>query len=180
MLPDATGPPGWNGVKNRSYILCQGSRDATVAPDRTILIRVSAVSLKIRLAPEERIVVNGALIQADGRCTLIFLNNVSFLTEKHIMPPQAASTPARRIYFMIQNSYMATDQERPPLMTTLESFIDDFFQATTVDAIKETLQSIRQLVARGEYYQALKLADTVMKHEDRFLDQPSWQDSRKA
>jgi flagellar biosynthesis repressor protein FlbT len=180
MLPDATGPQGWNGVKNRSYILCRGSRDATVAPDRTILIRVSAVSLKIRLAPEERIVVNGALIQADGRCTLIFLNNVSFLTEKHIMPPQAASTPARRIYFMIQNSYMATDQGRPPLMTTLESFIDDFFQATTVDAIKETLQSIRQLVARGEYYQALKLADTVMKHEDRFLDQPSWQDSRKA
>jgi flagellar protein FlbT len=151
-----------------------------VVPGGTIVIRVYAVSLKIRLAPEERIVVNGALIQADGRCTLIFLNNVSFLTEKHIMPPQAASTPARRIYFMIQNSYMATDQERPPLLTTLENFIDDFFQATTMDAIKETLESIRQMVARGEYYQALKLADTVMKHEDRFLSQPSWQDSRKG
>mgnify|MGYP002716648153 CR=1 FL=1 len=148
--------------------------------DRTNSIRVSAVSLKIRLAPEERIVVNGALIQADGRCTLIFLNNVSFLTEKHIMPPQSASTPARRIYFMIQNSYMATDQERPPLLETLEGFVDDFHEATTVPAIKETLESIRSLVQRGEYYQALKLADAVMKHEDRFLDQPSWQDARRA
>jgi flagellar protein FlbT len=138
------------------------------------------VSLKIRLAPEERIVVNGALIQADGRCTLIFLNNVSFLTEKHIMPPQAASTPARRIYFMIQNSYMATDQERPPLLLTLEGFIDDFHEATTHPTIKETLQKIRDLVKHGEYYQALKLADTVMRHEDRFLDQPSWQETRKG
>src|SRR3712207_9423336 len=93
-----------------------GSPDATVRPVIIILRRVPAVSLKIRLAPEERIVVNGALIQADGRCTLIFLNNVSFLTEKHIMPPHAASTPARRIYFMIQNSYMANDQERPGLL----------------------------------------------------------------
>ena len=66
------------------------------------------------------------------------------------------------------------------MLTTLENFIDDFFQATTVDAIKETLELIRQLVARGEYYQALKLADTVMKHEDRFLSQPNWQDSRKG
>ncbi|WP_198038935.1 flagellar biosynthesis repressor FlbT [Skermanella stibiiresistens] len=138
------------------------------------------MSLKIRLAPEERIVVNGALIQADGRCTLIFLNNVSFLTEKHIMPPQAASTPARRIYFMIQNSYMATDQERPPLLATLDGFVDDFHEATTIPAIKDTLESIRSLVHQGEYYQALKLADTVMKHEDRFLDQPSWQEARKG
>ena len=160
--------------------MCRGSRNATVRPVYIILRRDPAVSLKIRLAPEERIVVNGALIQADGRCTLIFLNNVSFLTEKHIMPPQAASTPARRIYFMIQNSYMATDQERPPLLKTLEGFIDDFFEATTIATIKETLQKIRELVERAEYYQALKLADTVMKHEDRFLSQPSWQDSRKG
>ena len=138
------------------------------------------MSLKIRLAPEERIVVNGALIQADGRCTLIFLNNVSFLTEKHIMPPQAASTPARRIYFMIQNSYMATDQERPPLLTTLENFIDDFLRRRPWTRSRKPWSRSANLVARGEYYQALKLADTVMKHEDRYLSQPSWQDSRKG
>jgi flagellar protein FlbT len=129
--------------------------------------------------PEERIVVNGALIQADGRCTLIFLNNVSFLTEKHIMPPHAASTPARRIYFMIENSYMANDQERPGMLHILSGLIDDFFEATTVLAIKETLLKTRELVDQGEYYQALKLADAVMKHEDQFLGQPNWQELKR-
>jgi flagellar biosynthesis regulator FlbT len=47
-------------------------------PGRTIVKRISIVSLKIRLAPEERIVVNGALIQADGlNHPLIFNANKS-------------------------------------------------------------------------------------------------------
>lgn len=136
------------------------------------------MSLKIRLAPDERIVVNGALLQADGRCSLIFLNNVSFLTEKHIMPPAAASTPARRIYFMIQNSYMANEAERPPLLRLLNQLIDEFHEATTVPAIKDTLDQIRRLVDQGAYYQALKLADVVMKHEDKVLGLPSWTETR--
>jgi len=138
------------------------------------------VSLKIRLAPDERIVINGALIQADGRCSLVFMNTCSFLTEKHIMRPQEANTPARRIYFMIQNSYLATDAERPPMLVTLHSLIDDFYEATTVATVKETLEAIRQLVGAGSYYQALKLSETVMRHEDKHLGNRHWQEERKA
>jgi flagellar protein FlbT len=123
------------------------------------------VSLKIRLAPDEKIVINGALIQADGRCSLVFLNNCSFLTEKHIMLPAEASTPARRIYFVIQNCYMATDEERPPLLESL--------------SIKDTLDRIRELVAAGEYYPALKLSEVVMRHEDLHLGNPSWTETRR-
>ncbi len=138
------------------------------------------MSLKIRLAPDERIVINGALIQADGRCSLIFLNNSAFLTEKHIMRPAEANTPARRIYFMIQNSYLATDQERPPMMVTLHHLIDEFHEATTVDTMKETLARMRVLVDEGAYYQALKLSETVMRHEDKHLGNRSWQEDRKS
>ncbi|WP_207476493.1 flagellar biosynthesis repressor FlbT [Arenibaculum pallidiluteum] len=138
------------------------------------------MSLKIRLAPDERIIINGALIQADGRCSLVFLNTSSFLTEKHIMRPQEASTPARRIYFMIQNSYLATDAERPPMLLTLHRLIDEFHEATTVQSVKDTLESIRKLVAEASYYQALKLSETVMRHEDKHLGNRYWQDERKA
>ncbi|HSK38323.1 MAG TPA: flagellar biosynthesis repressor FlbT [Arenibaculum sp.] len=137
------------------------------------------MSLKIRLAPDERIVINGALIQADGRCSLVFLNNSSFLTEKHIMRPAEASTPARRIYYMIQNSYMANDAERPPILATLHDLIGDFHQATTVQSIKDTLDEIRELVANAEYYPALRLSEVVMRHEDRHLGNPKWTESRR-
>jgi flagellar protein FlbT len=138
------------------------------------------VSLKIRLAPDERIVINGALIQADGRCSLVFLNTSAFLTEKHIMRPAEASTPARRIYFMTQNCYMATDAERPPMMATLHQLIDEFRETTTVESVKETLERMRTLVDEGGYYQALKLSETVMRHEDKHLGNRSWQEERKA
>jgi flagellar protein FlbT len=137
------------------------------------------VSLKIRLAPDEKIVINGALIQADGRCSLVFLNNCSFLTEKHIMLPAEANTPARRIYFMIQNCYMATDMERPPLLDALKHLVEDFHAATTVQSIKDTLDHIRELVVGGEYYPALKLSEVVMRHEDRHLGNGSWTEGRK-
>jgi flagellar biosynthesis repressor protein FlbT len=137
------------------------------------------VSLKIRLAPDERIVINGALIQADGRCSLVFLNNCSFLTEKHIMRPAEANTPARRIYFMTQNSYMATDAERPPLLATLRDLVADFRQATTVESIRDTLDQIRELVDQGEYYPALKLTEVIMRHEDRHLGNPGWMETRR-
>lgn len=137
------------------------------------------MSLKIRLAPDEKIVINGALIQADGRCSLVFLNNCSFLTEKHIMLPAEAGTPARRIYFVIQNCYMATDGERPPLLESLTHLVDDFHAATTVQNIKDTLDRIRELVAAGEYYPALKLSEVVMRHEDLHLGNPSWTETRR-
>lgn len=137
------------------------------------------MSLKIRLAPDERIVINGALIQADGRCSLVFLNNCSFLTEKHIMRPAEANTPARRIYFMTQNSYMATDAERPPLLATLRDLIADFRQATTVESVRDTLDQIRDLVEKGEYYPALKLTEVIMRHEDRHLGNPGWMEARR-
>jgi flagellar protein FlbT len=133
------------------------------------------LSLKIHLGPGEHIIINGALIQAVESCHLVFINNASFLTQRHIMPPAAANTPARRIYFTIQNAYLAGDSEREPLLATLNELIDDFAEATTVESIKTTLQTLRDHIANAQYYKALKLAMIVIKHEERVLGLESWE-----
>ena len=41
--------------------------------------------MQIHLKKGEKLYVNGAVIRADHRCSLEFLNNVTFLLENHVM-----------------------------------------------------------------------------------------------
>ena len=41
--------------------------------------------MQIHLKKGEKLYVNGAVIRADQRCSLEFLNNVTFLLENHVM-----------------------------------------------------------------------------------------------
>jgi flagellar protein FlbT len=133
------------------------------------------LSLKIHLGPGEHIIINGALIQAVESCHIVFINNASFLTQRHIMPPTAANTPARRIYYTIQNAYLASDADRPPLLEALDELVDDFAGATTVESIRTTLQTLKDHIINAQFYQALKLAMIVIKHEERVLGLEGWQ-----
>ncbi|NJR20223.1 MAG: flagellar biosynthesis repressor FlbT, partial [Hyphomonadaceae bacterium] len=54
--------------------------------------------LKLSLKPNEKIVLNGAVVQnGDRRTTLLLQNKASVLREKDIMQIEEANTPVRRI-----------------------------------------------------------------------------------
>jgi flagellar biosynthesis repressor protein FlbT len=60
--------------------------------------------LKISLKAGERIFVNGAVLKADRKVTLEFLNTVTFLLNQHVLTPEDTKTPLRQLYFMIQTA----------------------------------------------------------------------------
>src|SRR5690606_1917209 len=55
-------------------------------------------TLKISLKANEKIYVNGAVIKADRKVSLEFLNDVQFLLQSHVLQPEEASTPLRQLY----------------------------------------------------------------------------------
>ncbi len=59
-------------------------------------------TLKISLKANEKIYVNGAVLKADRKVTLEFLNDVHFLLENHVLQAEEANTPLKQLYFILQ------------------------------------------------------------------------------
>ena len=125
-------------------------------------------SLKITLKANEKIYVNGAVIRADRKVSLEFLNEVQFLLEGHVLQPEDASTPLRQLYFIIQMILMnpegatdARDMLRRSLPLLLACFSDE--------QMLSSLKHIDRLVNEGHVYEALKALRGLYTHEEKIL-----------
>ncbi|MFN3765813.1 MAG: flagellar biosynthesis repressor FlbT [Aliihoeflea sp.] len=125
-------------------------------------------TLKITLKPGEKIYVNGAVICADRKVSLEFLNDVQFLLENHVMQPEAARTPLRQLYFIVQIMLMSpqeAEDARAMFRKSLPRLIDSFSSST----IRADLKQIDQLVAEGQVYDAMKMLRALFPLEDKIL-----------
>lgn len=125
-------------------------------------------TLKITLKPGEKIYVNGAVIRTDRKVSLEFMNDVQFLLENHVMQPEAAVTPLRQLYFIVQIMLISPQEAndaRSMFRKSLPRLIDSF----SSDAIKADLKQIDQLVAEGQVYEAMKMLRGLFPREDAIL-----------
>lgn len=66
--------------------------------------------LKIELKPHESIIIGESLITNDGERTRFYIEgNVPILREKFILREKEANTPCKRVYFVVQQMYLAKD-----------------------------------------------------------------------
>ena len=126
-------------------------------------------TLVLELRQGDMMVVNGAPIRFRNRVRIELAARARFLFGKQIMPPEAANTPARRIYFALQTAYVGTDEERPAGLDSARRLIAEFQEATTSALAREMLDRALALADADDCYQALKLARRVMLHEQQVL-----------
>lgn len=122
------------------------------------------MALKIDLKPRERLIISGAVVSnGNSRCELIVENGVPLLRDKDILREKDATTPCRRIYFVIQLMYIDGSQflERNNLYWTL---VKDVVEAAPSTA--RLLADMSEHVVNKRYYQALKLAKKLIKYEE--------------
>ncbi len=131
------------------------------------------MGLKLNLRANERLVINGALLTALKPTSLLINNQVSMLLERHIMRPEHANTPARRIYFAIQCAYIADAAERPPYLEQADGYIKDFEGATESPKVRTLLTDMRRHLEQRAYYDALKLCRDLINYEEVVLNLPS-------
>lgn len=138
------------------------------------------MALKIRLRAEEHLVINGALVKATEPTTLLLMNHAKFMHDKQIMRPEQASTAAKRIYFAVQNAYLATPEERPAMLTFLRQLVTDFREATLSQTMQQKLDELAGCVGQENYYKALQIAREVIAYEDLVLGVGTfYQDSKE-
>ncbi len=126
-------------------------------------------TLVLELRQGDMMVVNGAPIRFRNRTRIELAAKARFLFGKQIMPPEAATTPARRIYFALQAAYIGTDEERAEGLLAARQLIEEFQEATTSAQARDLLRQALELADGDDCYQALKLARRVMRHEDEVL-----------
>lgn len=111
--------------------------------------------MKISLRAGEKIFVNGAVLRADRKVSLEFMNDVSFLLESHVLQAEQTTTPLRQLYFAAQIMLInpaVKDEANLAFKHMLASLLATF---TNHQILKE-LKLIDEMVCNGRVFEALK------------------------
>jgi flagellar biosynthesis repressor protein FlbT len=129
------------------------------------------VPLLIKLAPGEKIVINGVVVENGGdHATLRILNHAHILRAKDILTFEEATSPAKRIYYFLQCFYLFQDNQQQHLETA-RTFMDDFVRAAP--SSEPLIAEISDHLNRKDSYQMLKVAKKLVEHERRILNHVS-------
>lgn len=142
------------------------------------------MSLKLRLKPCERVVINGCVVQNENRrYTLTVSNFAQIIRGSDIMQDEEANTPVRRSYFVIQSMLLdpgAADTHTP----VIASMMADLYAAFARPDIQNHIMQSMGYVAERDYYKALSSLRPVLDYEDIVLGRskppPSRQDDQHA
>ncbi len=126
------------------------------------------MSLKLRLKPDEKVIIGRAVIRNGSKASeFIVENNVPILRHKDIMTELEADTPSRRVYFVIQLMYI--DSERlVEYHARYWEYAHDILAAAP--STKPHIGKISEQILGGEYYQALKLTRKLIDYEKELID----------
>jgi flagellar protein FlbT len=122
-----------------------------------------ANTLRISLKTGERIFINGALLRAGRKATLELLNTASFLLEQHIMDPEGATTPLRKLYLEVQSAVMAPERRASARSACIAQL--DELRRTPSREVATALPAIAALIERERFIDALKLIRGLFPHD---------------
>lgn len=126
--------------------------------------------LVLKLAPKERVLINGAVIENGDRRTRmsILTPNANILRLRDALHPDEAKTPVKRVCYIAQlvlSGDVAPEEARSQLL----SGIEQLSQALTDSDSRRTLQDATEAVLAERYYQAMKALRLLIPREERLL-----------
>ncbi len=123
-------------------------------------------TLVLELRHGDMLIVNGAPIRFRSRTRVELTSRARFLFGKQILPAEAATTPARRIYFALQTAYIGNDEERAGGLALARDLVTEFQTSSAGDIAKELAGRALAAAETDECYEALKLIRRVIRQED--------------
>jgi flagellar protein FlbT len=125
------------------------------------------MSLRLTLKPRERVIIGGAVLRnGPSQVRLAVENEVPVLREADILSPGAVRTPCERVYLALQLLYVdpgAAAQHE----ATYHALAGEVLAAAP--SCQPHFEAIAGHLARRNYYQALKRAQGLLRHERRLL-----------
>ena len=126
--------------------------------------------LVLKLAPKERVLINGAVIENGprrGRLNIV-TPDAHILRLRDAIHPEEAKTPVRRVCYVAQlvlAGEVGMDEARSQLLLGIEQLS----QVLTDRESRDSLLAATKAVVAGQAYQALKALRTLLPREERLL-----------
>lgn len=126
--------------------------------------------LVIRLAPHERVLLNGAVIEnGDRRASLsIKTPNANVLRLRDAIHPEQANTPVKRTCYLAQ-LILSGDTDANDVSTPLLRSIEQLSQVFTDRDSRILLAQATETAIKGEFYQTLKALRLLLPREERLF-----------
>ncbi len=126
--------------------------------------------LVLKLAPKERILINGAVVENGDRRTRVSIltPNANILRLRDALHPDDANTPVRRVCYVAQ-LILSGDVDPAEARPQLLSGIEQLSQALNDADSRKTLNDATDAVLSERYYQAMKSLRLLIPREDRLL-----------
>lgn len=124
------------------------------------------MALVIDLKPGEKILVGETVITNDNQRTRLHIAGKSpIMREKDVLKEDEASTPCKKIYFLVQCMYLADDSK--DYQDVYFELIHDIQEAAPSCAI--FIAQINDHILNNTYYKALKIAKQLIDHESELI-----------
>lgn len=126
--------------------------------------------LVLKLAPRERVLVNGAVIEnGDRRSRLsIMTPNANILRLKDAIHPEEARTPVRRVCYVAQlvlTGDMPPENAKAQLLQGIEELSQVFMDPDSRHLLAEATEA----VLAEQFYKCLKAVRALIPREDRLF-----------
>lgn len=126
--------------------------------------------LVLKLAPHERVLINGAVIENGDRRTRfnVMTPNTHILRLRDAIHPDAVTTPVRRVSYIAQ---LALSGDADPVLARAQLLrgIEQLSQVFRDPDSRELLAQAGRAAANGEFYAALRPLRALLPREDRLL-----------
>lgn len=126
--------------------------------------------LVLKLAPRERVLVNGAVIEnGDKRSRLAILTpNANILRLRDAIHPEAVNTPVRRVCYIAQ-LVLSGDVEAEAARHQIIRGIEQLSQVFTDHDSRTQLNAATEAVLDEQFYQAMKSLRSLLPREARLM-----------
>jgi flagellar protein FlbT len=126
--------------------------------------------LVLKLGPNERVLINGAVIQnGDRRSRLsIMTPNANILRLRDAIHPEQVTTPVRRICYLVQlvlSGDADPEEQHLPLLRRIE----ELSHILTDTDSRSQLAIATEAVIAGQHYACLKSLRALLPREERLL-----------
>lgn len=126
--------------------------------------------LVLKLAPKERVLINGAVIEnGDRRSKLsIVTPDANILRLRDAIHPEEATTPVRRVCYSAQ-LVLSGDADSQKGKISLLRNIEELSQVFKDPDSRAALSEATDAIIEENYYKCLKALRTILPREDRLL-----------
>lgn len=124
------------------------------------------MGLKVELKPGERIIIGDSVVTNDDQRTrLVIEGDAPILREKDIMTVEAADTPCKKIYLVVQLMYLSRDPK------THHELYFTLMKETlgAAPSTKAYFERINNQILTGNIYKALKETQLLIEYEKELL-----------